>query len=295
MTNYVKYKDDSKIVINNSTVEKTYSKLEPGIYSCHNLGGMFKFIPAFEEVVNRENLILFKEGIFSEVIEKVDIFFTEKVKQIYKELGVGHKLGILLYGPPGTGKTCLSKVIMKEMCDKHEVIALEASDWNVDGIQLFVSEIRKIQNNPIVLFFDEIDDTIRSREKQWLTFLDGNDSIDNCVMIGCTNYLEKIPERIRNRKSRIKFLYEVKSLPFEVYKDYIKAKLPKLSNEKIAEFAHIALEQALVIDQLKHAIIDYRIDGVPIKEAIENAKKFIEFPGDSGDNTLTIYPYNGEK
>lgn len=54
MTNYVKYKDDSKIVVNNSEIEKAYSKLEPGIYTCHNVGGMFKFIPAFDELINQE-------------------------------------------------------------------------------------------------------------------------------------------------------------------------------------------------------------------------------------------------
>lgn len=54
--------------------------------------------------------------------------------------------------------------------------------------------------------------------------------------------------------------------------NYVKYK----EDTKIAEYAYLALENALVIDQLKHAVIDHRIDGVSMKDAIKLAKKFVD-------------------
>lgn len=57
----------------------------------------------------------------------------------------------------------------------------------------------------------------------------------------------------------------------------------------------MALEEALVIDQLKHAIIDYRIDGTSMKQAIKDAKKFVEFPENDENDGSTTYFIGGRR
>jgi hypothetical protein len=46
-------------------------------------------------------------------------------------------------------------------------------------------------------------------EESFLPFLDGNDSVEDLIFIGCTNYINKIPDRIKNRKSRIKECFSI--------------------------------------------------------------------------------------
>ena len=271
MSNFIKNKDETNLVLHKIKNSELIEELKPDFYQVKDIGGMFKTILSFDPVIQKDGLIKFSTGKVAEVIDKVNEFLDVSVIDKYKTLQISHKLGIILHGPPGTGKTSSASLIIETLIKEKNAICLDVTGLKIGFIRDVVSEIKSIQENPIVLFMDEIDASIDYEENAYLPFLDGADSFNNLILIGCTNYLDKIPDRIKNRKSRIKHLIEIKSFPVEVYKEYISNKLKThISDEDLVKFAYLAEEHSLTIDNLKHSVIDHFIEGKSIEKAIKD-------------------------
>jgi replication-associated recombination protein RarA len=276
MNNYIKYKNRELILMDAiNDVENTWEHLQPGFYEAGSMGGLFsKQILTFKELQLADTLIQFKSGVFGEVNQAIDKFLSKETIEKYNYLETTHKMGMILYGPPGTGKTCLAYLCMQDAIKNHNALCFDCTGDGVGFIQMIIQAVRKVQDNLIILFVDEVETELSRNEHAYLPFLDGVDSVKGCIFLGCTNYLEKIPKRIVERKSRIKHTFEVKTLPDEVYKQYIKAKLKNISDRKLAKYAFIAAEAQLSIDELKTAVIDHYIEEIPFVNAIEQARKY---------------------
>lgn len=276
MQNFFNPENETQIIRQSSKNKgKALEKLSPGFYSVDNIGGMFQTIIAFEPVKEKDKIIPLEGGILSEVFNKIRVFSKEETKIKYKEMSVAHKLGMIFYGPQGTGKTCLSNFLIKELVKQKDAVCLDVTELTVGFITSVVEDLRTIQDNMLVLFVDEMDASIKNQEEKWLTLLDGVNSIDNCIIIGCTNYIEKIPDRIKKRPSRIKYLFEIKAFPIEVYKQFIVEKIPTIGKEMLNKIAFLSEEQGLTLDELKHLLIDYYIEGIQIETNIQTIKKTI--------------------
>lgn len=274
MLNYREIAETKEIIIfKDSNFSNGWETLPPGIYDIYKSGSIFDNYLTFYPSPQLDGLVKFKHGLINDVIQDTQKFFSENTKEAYKELKACHKMGIILYGPPGTGKTATCRLIMEEIVEKYKAVCLIGTGKGVPFVLGAIGSIRRLQKNPIVLFIDEVEYTIKTEEGYLLPFLDGSDSVEELVFMGCTNYLDKIPERIKDRKSRIKHLYEIKALPSPVYEEYIKDRLPKMEGRVVTEFAYKAEESGLTIDQLKNALIDYRINELSIDVAIKGVVK----------------------
>ena len=271
--NFHKIKDGEHIIYSPiGHLMDSSETLKSGVYRVTNGSGpMQGYIPSFVPIKGGENLINFEGGVSKKILNKMKEFFSEETKEKYKFLKNTHKMGLILHGPQGTGKTCIANLLMLQEVKSHEAICLDFTGEDIHRIIFTINLIRKYQSTPIIIFYDEFEQI--AEDYILLTFLDGNLSFDNVVFIGCTNFLNLIPDRIKNRKSRVKHLFEVKTLPTEVYREYIKGKLPDLEKKLLDEYVYKAAEADLTIDQLKNSIIDYYVDGTPIDKAIKEAKK----------------------
>jgi cell division protease FtsH len=149
-----------------------------------------------------------------EVIEecKEVISYIEN-KELFNKMGAEMPKGILLEGPPGTGKTLLAKAIAGET--NSTFIAISGSEF----VELFVgmgaSRVRDLfqnarNNNPCIIFIDEIDAVARQRGaginmandereqtlNQLLYEMDGFNSNENIVVIAATNRRDVLDQAI---------------------------------------------------------------------------------------------------
>lgn len=257
---------------------KKIPELPAGIYMLHDCGGPGEFIPYYDGDVysnNTNQLIKFKSGVFHTVTTKIDEFLSDKSRALYKDMGFNHCRGYILYGKPGTGKTCLSLLIMQEMVEKYNAICIIATQTHPDIVHSAIGMLRKKHDNPVVMFVDECEDLFKRHENNMLSFLDGINSFDNFLFLGCTNFLERIPDRIKNRKSRIKECIEIASLPEQIYRDYVAKVYSSAEKDFVSALVWQSMEKGVNIDQLKNAIIDIRFDGDSIETAIANAMQNI--------------------
>ncbi|BBZ45230.1 hypothetical protein MPRM_25110 [Mycobacterium parmense] len=133
--------------------------------------------------------------------------------------------GLLLTGAPGTGKTTLAKAIAKE-CGIKFVIASAAAwqsagalDVHLRAMRTCFAEARRYA--PAILFIDELD-SIGSRERlegsaeqyqtevinALLEEIQGIESTGSVIVIGATNYLEKVDPALR-RAGRLDQVVEI--------------------------------------------------------------------------------------
>ena len=149
-----------------------------------------------------------------EVVEEcIEVISYIQNKELFNKMGAEMPKGILLEGPPGTGKTLLAKAIAGET--NSTFIAISGSEF----VELFVgmgaSRVRDLfqnarNNNPCIIFIDEIDAVARQRGaginmandereqtlNQLLYEMDGFNNNENIVVIAATNRRDVLDQAI---------------------------------------------------------------------------------------------------
>jgi len=150
----------------------------------------------FPGVAGMEEL---KEVLYSEIILPL------QQKELYEKYKIQLPNGILLYGPPGCGKTFIAKKLSEEI--NYTFVEVKPSDLAsiyVHGTQQKIAELFKKakEQAPSILFFDEIDAMIPSRQNdlshhyssevnEFLTQLNESGK-NNIVVIATTNRPDRI-------------------------------------------------------------------------------------------------------
>lgn len=248
-------------------IEKTRDNCV-GIFKLVDVGGPVRFLPGFIPAP-AENLSQFNEGIFKEITDYTDKMSSPTTREGYKKLGIPFRCSIVIHGKPGTGKTCLGVLFGQMMVAKHSATVLRVhGNESLHLIQVAIKQIRQRVKGPIVLLWDEIDEVVTKGEARFMEFLDQFDE-DNLFLIGTTNYLDRFPDRFTKRPTRINKIFEVKSLPTEVYLTYIKELVTDWAQDKVHEVAYRCEEAGLTIDQVKHVCIEHYLFQTPLEELVQ--------------------------
>lgn len=166
------------------------------------------------------------DEIFSDTdISYISSFLKEwkTNRDLYEQLNIIHKTGILLYGAPGTGKTSISKAIAKEL--NTDLYVVNMGDFNEAQIERIKIEMDDCDEDTSIILLEDIDcifstrDNLKTENQQkaaqlLLQFLDGVFSIPNTVFIATTNHIEDLdPALIRDGRFDVKI--EMKNLSQE--------------------------------------------------------------------------------
>ncbi|MGC8587177.1 MAG: AAA family ATPase [Candidatus Micrarchaeia archaeon] len=126
--------------------------------------------------------------------------------ELIKKYDIKNITGILLFGPPGNGKTMLMRAIANEVGDVH-MITIAGSEISKYGPEKAVNIVKQAfdtakENAPSILFIDEIDALVPSRDKaselgiqltgEFLEEMDGIKDKYNIVIVGATNRPEAL-------------------------------------------------------------------------------------------------------
>lgn len=143
-------------------------------------------------------------------------FFEPRIKEKINSLGYSHKMGVMLYGKQGGSKSSIMNYYADKFIKEQDAVYFYIKGYYISQCWDFIKQIRKIQDNPIIVCWDECDKFFDGRasgqENTIKPMLDGNLEIDNCIVLMSTNYIDKVPTTILDRPSRVKYKFEVESI-----------------------------------------------------------------------------------
>jgi len=177
-------------------------RLAPGVYKVYKvpMGTVFHR----DDVKRIDTIDLSSEQI--KVLEQVKKFWGYREK--YRELNIPHKRGFLLYGEPGTGKTTILTEVVHRVIDMGGVAINVPESAELRTISQGISDIQKLDGpRPICFFIEDID--IYEDNHAFVNFLDGTNELDGVIIIATTNYIENIPDRLKNRPGRFDEVHRI--------------------------------------------------------------------------------------
>lgn len=245
--------------------EKTPStgKLPPGVYDLNfnERSGQLFFT---KSKITSDSLLDLPSPEYSQVISEIDHFLKPTTREVYKRFGYIYKRSTLLYGVPGTGKTCIANRVAQKVVEKGGVVLfnphpnlLEKAFEVLDSIQPEVTTM---------VIFEELDQLLRKyNEGSFLSLLDGEVQKENVIYVATTNFVEKIPDRIR-RPGRFSTVLEVEFPTAESRRFYLRN---KGVDEELIE-AWVEKTGTLSIDELKETVLavyclDQRLEDVIVR------------------------------
>ena len=122
-------------------------------------------------------------------------------RSLYERYNLKAPKGVLLYGPPGNGKTMIAKAVAHALSDGFgRGSGVFLSVKGPELLNKFVGESERL----VIVFIDEMDSLLRTRGTgvssdvettivpQFLSELDGVESLDNVMVIGASNRVDMI-------------------------------------------------------------------------------------------------------
>lgn len=194
-----------------------------------------------------------------------------------KDLGIMHVKGIMLHGAPGCGKTLIARELGKIIgCSDPKIVAgpelistfQGQSEKNVRD--LFTDPINN-PNSTYVIIIDECDALLKTRKglgngtadnitNQFLTMIDGVNTLNNVILIGMTNRLDLIDEAML-RPGRFEIILEIPLPTLKGREEIFDVHIKKI-NEKFRN----------IFDTSKFAALCDNYTGAEIASVVANAK-----------------------
>lgn len=177
-----------------------------------------------------ENLVFDKKSTITEVMKDISGFFKKETYELYQDLDLPYKRGIILYGDPGNGKSAMIRQLIRSVHDVSKIII----NPGIRNVTYVLSSLMKaLDGKKAIIIIEDIDSLINDRNRsEFLNILDGVDIKSGVMFIGTTNYPERLDPAIMNRAGRFDRTYKIDNPTKDTRKAYFKSrKLEKIFNK----------------------------------------------------------------
>lgn len=177
-----------------------------------------------------ENLVFDKKSTITEVMKDIKGFFKKETYDLYRDLDLPYKRGIILYGDPGNGKSAMIRQLIRSVHDVSKIII----NPGIRNVTYILSSLMKaLDGKKAIIIIEDIDSLINDRNRsEFLNILDGVDIKSGVLFIGTTNYPERLDPAIMNRAGRFDRTYKIDNPTKDTRKAYFKSrKLEKIFNK----------------------------------------------------------------
>lgn len=206
------------------------------------------------------------------IVKDIENFLKPEVLTRFKTHGFTHKRGILMYGPGGTGKTSTIVQICKKVIERGGVVIF-GPDPNI--VSAGIKSIKDVSpNKMVVLVYEELETWLGRSNHAMLSLLDGELQNDGVIVLATTNYISRIPARIKSRQSRFALTVEVGTPSKEFREAFFKGKLLESEMDQLASFVNSS--EGFVVDQMKDLIVSVCCLGMTLPEAVLKIKQMTE-------------------
>lgn len=191
----------------------------------------------------------------------------------YRHFRLPHKRGYLFHGPPGCGKSTALRLLSEKFVAQTQGIVLRISD--PERFPMWFENIRQQEpTRPVLAIAEDIDDDVEEFETGLLEFLDGAEALNDFVFVATTNNLDAIPDRIKNRPSRIDRVVEITPPTAKARAEYLR-RFP-LKETLIWDIAEAT--EGITMADLKEVVIATQILEETLASAVERVRKGADDP-----------------
>ncbi|KAL9096156.1 MAG: hypothetical protein Q9165_001679 [Trypethelium subeluteriae] len=156
--------------------------------------------------------VILDPSMKKDLTEVSENFFDSK--DVYDDLGVPWKRGLIFYGPAGNGKTISIKALMHTLSTHNPPIPtlyVKAAPSTFDVRNVFV---KARQLAPCMLILEDIDTIVTPTTRSYFfNEVDGLEKNDGILMVASTNHIERLDPGLSKRPSRFdrKYLFPLPS------------------------------------------------------------------------------------
>jgi hypothetical protein len=277
----IAYKDfgiSDNLYIANKQATESVDKLPPGSYKVEYIE-KYDFL-SFEPMnLNSDKILELPSKEFTRVVSEMKQFLEPEIKSKYNKLGFLYKRSCLLHGIPGSGKSMIVNRVAREAITNGAIVLFCS---NPETIVKAFAALGDIQPHTLKLvILEEFDAAIRYYSQEpFLVLLDGQIQVDSVIYLATTNYIEKIPARLK-RPGRFSSIIEVGTPNTKAREMYLTTKLGHDYSEMKSWVHHT---EGLTIDELKEMVQAVEILGNDFKETLERIKALSDIPEDNDDD-----------
>ncbi|KAL8833166.1 MAG: hypothetical protein Q9170_004447 [Blastenia crenularia] len=261
-------------------------------------GYWFRSRALYDQIKNASwDDVILNERMKKQITSLMHKFFDSR--DIYKNLGVPWKRGVIFHGPAGNGKTISIKALMNSLFKSNGLTIPSLyvkSATSTYSIRNVFQQARYM--SPCLLILEDIDTVVTdSTRSYFFNEVDGLENNDGIFMVASTNHLDKLDAGLSSRPSRFDRKYLFPNPSEEERTLYCRYWRSRLIERKVEiEFPmKICPAAALITDGFSFAYMQEAFVATLLAIAGRRSEIFddegdeVEGGGDDGDKDLDEY------